>query len=40
MNNLLIHAAVEAEGSFIDIVLDTLMDGLKLIPFLFIALLN
>ena len=39
MNNLLIHAAVEAEGSFIDIVLDTLMDGLKLIPFLFIAFL-
>ena len=39
MNTLLLHAAAEAEGSFMDIVLDTLLDGLKLIPFLFIAFL-
>ena len=39
MNSLLLHAAAEAEGSFMDIVLDTLLDGVKLIPFLFIAFL-
>jgi hypothetical protein len=40
MANLFLHAVeAEVEGSFIDIVLDTLLDGLKLIPFLFIAFL-
>ena len=38
MSNLVLHAVeAEAEGGFMDIVLDTLLDGLKLIPFLFIA---
>lgn len=38
MNNLLLHV-VEGESGILDIVLDTLLDGVKLIPFLFIAFL-
>lgn len=38
MNNLLLHA-VEGESRILDIALDTLVDGVKLIPFLFIAFL-
>ena len=38
MNNLLLHA-VEGESGILDIALDTLLDGVKLIPFLFIAFL-
>ena len=40
MFDLVLHAVEgEAEGGFMDIVLDTLLDGVKLIPFLFIAFL-
>ena len=40
MGNLILHAVeAEAEGGFMDIILDTLLDGVKLIPFLFIAFL-
>ena len=40
MFDLVLHAVEgESEGGFMDIVLDTLLDGVKLIPFLFIAFL-
>ena len=40
MFDLVLHAVEgEAETGFVDIVLDTLLDGVKLIPFLFIAFL-